>query len=132
MSVECSSILSAKDAIATHIRWKITLQFAIERREPLSANATRAIEHPDECCIGRWLLSPRTLGIRRRPEYLALVARHGEFHREMIQIARLIAREDYPAAERALGPGGGFQKASVAIANAITAVDRVQAIVLAD
>jgi methyl-accepting chemotaxis protein len=131
MSAQCTPLLNAKEAIAIHVRWRIALQMAIATREPLSASAVSAIDHPDDCCIGRWLLSSHTFAIRRRPEYLALVARHIEFHREMAHIARLIHTSDFDTATAALGPAGSFQRASRAIANAITAVDRIQTITLA-
>jgi methyl-accepting chemotaxis protein len=130
MSAQCTPLLNAKEAIAIHIRWRITLQTAIATRTPLSANANHVIEHPDECCIGRWLLSPDTLAIRRRPGYIALVQRHREFHHEMAHIARLIRHGDFHTAATALGPAGSFQKASRAIAGAITAIDRIHSIAL--
>jgi methyl-accepting chemotaxis protein len=131
MSAQCTSLLNAKEAIAIHVRWRITLLMAVTTREPLSANATRIIDHPDECCIGRWLLSSQTFAIRRRPEYLALVARHIEFHREMAHIASLIQAAEFDAAAAALGPAGSFQRASHAIAGAISAIDRIQRIAFA-
>ncbi len=131
MPAQCTPLLTAKEAIAIHVRWRITLQTAVATRQPLSVNAIRVIEQPDECCIGRWLLSSHTFAIRRRPEYLALVARHVEFHREMAHLARLIDGGDFEAAERALAAGGSFQKASRAIAGAISAIDRIQTVSLA-
>ncbi|MGD0796377.1 MAG: hypothetical protein ABR910_01525 [Acidobacteriaceae bacterium] len=126
MSIRCgagNAVLSAKDAIAMHMRWRITLQLAIARREPLSPAAVRAIKEPNECCIGVWLLSSRTRAVRHTPQYLALVARHLEFHREMLEIATQIANRNFAAANRALDPGNGFQRASLALATALTAFD---------
>jgi hypothetical protein len=133
MTTRCraeDAVLTVKDAIAKHIRWKITLQLAITRLEPLSPGAIRAIEQPNECCIGAWLLSPYTLAIRRKPQYLAVVTHHTAFHREMLQIAFRIGNRDFAAASRHLDPHGSFHRASLALAGALTALDLVQKIKL--
>jgi hypothetical protein len=124
-------IVTAKDAIARHMQWKITLQLAIALNEPLSPNAIHAIEHSEQCPIGRWLASQHTLGLRNTPEYRDLVARHEEIHRVLAQIAALINSRKYGAARRAIDLNSNFRKASQAMANAITALDRIQPIAIA-
>jgi methyl-accepting chemotaxis protein len=124
-------IVTAKDAIAHHMRWRITLQLAVTMREPLSPGATRAIQHLEVCSIGKWLVSRHTLNVRNTPEYRDLVARHEEFHRVMTQIAFAINHGDYEAAGQALAPGSSFRKASQAISSAIMALDRIQSIAIA-
>ncbi len=124
-------IVTAKDAIAHHMRWRIALQLAVTIREPLSPGATRAIQHLEVCSIGKWLVSRHTLNVRNTQQYRDLVARHEEFHRVMTQIAFAINHGDYEAAGRALAPGSSFRKASQAISSAIMALDRVQAIAIA-
>jgi hypothetical protein len=123
-------VLTAMDAISRHVRWTITLQLAIQMREPLAPHVVRAIRYPDECSIGKWLLSPLTLKIRRTPEYRDLVARHEDFHAVMAEIAALIGSGDFAAAARGLAPNGRFRKAAQAVAHAISAVDRIQTIAL--
>src|SRR5271156_131784 len=115
-------IVTARDAIASHVRWKITLLMATRMREPLSERATRSIHHPDECSIRQWLLSGHTLHLRRTPEYRTVLDRHAEFHREMQAIATLINAGDFAPAERLLKTPGSFEKASLAVANAIMAL----------
>lgn len=124
-------IVTAKEAIAHHMRWRITLQLAVTLREPLSPGATRAIQHLEECSIGKWLVSRHTLDVRNTPQYRNLVARHEEFHRVMTQIAFSINHGEYEAAGQALAPGSSFRKASQAISGAIMALDRVQTIAIA-
>ena len=124
-------IVTAKDAIAHHMRWRITLQLAVTMREPLSPGATRAIEHQEECSIGKWLVSRHTLDVRNTPQYRDLVARHEEFHRVMTEIAFAINHGDYEAAGQALAPGSSFRKAAQAISSAIMALDRIQSIAIA-
>ena len=105
-------IVSAKEAISRHMQWKITLQVAIALHEQLSPSALRAIQHSEECPIGRWIISQHTLSIRGTPEYRDLVTRHEEFHRELAQIATLINNGKYGAARRALDPNSSFRKAA--------------------
>jgi hypothetical protein len=100
-------------------------------REPLSPRANRAIQHLEECSIGKWLVSQHTLSIRGIPEYRDLVARHEEFHRVMTAIAFYINHGDYEAAGRALAPGSSFRSAAQAISSAMMALDRIQAIAIA-
>ena len=99
--------------------------------EPLSPNAIRAIQHSEECPIGRWLVSQHTSGLRNTPEYRDLVAGHEEFHREVAQIAAMINHGKYSAARRALDPNSSFRQASQAMASAIMALDRIQSIAIA-
>jgi hypothetical protein len=124
-------IVTAKDAIAHHMRWRIALQLAVTMREPLSPSATSAIQHLEECSIGKWLVSQHTFSVRNTPEYRDLVARHEEFHRVMTKIAFAINHGDYEAAGHALAPDSSFRKASQAISSAIMALDRVQQIAIA-
>jgi hypothetical protein len=119
-------ITTARDAIASHVRWKITLVMAARMREPLSDRATHSIAHPDECSIRQWLVSTHTLPIRHTPEYRCVLDRHLEFHRAMQAVARLINSGEYAAAERLLNAPAGFLHASTAVANAIMALGRIQ------
>ena len=124
-------IATAQDAISRLMQWKITLQLAIAMHEPLSPSAIRAIEHSEECPGGRWIVSQHTSGLRNTPEYRDLVAGHEEFHREVAQIAAMINHGKYSAARRAIDPNSSFRRASQAMANAITALDRIQPIAIA-
>jgi hypothetical protein len=117
-------ILDARDAILRHIRWRITLQLAIRMREPLSANAIQAIEHPEQCSVGQWIGSIETPLVRRLPEFRGLVECHLEFHRAMLEIAEFINRGEFICAERALEPDSRFRAAAQAISSAITKIDR--------
>jgi hypothetical protein len=124
-------ILTPRDAIASHVRWKITLLTAARMREPLSDRATHSVQHPNECDIRRWLLSQYTLHLRQTPEYLAVLHWHQEFHREMQAIARLINAGEFASAEDRLNHSESFQTASNSLANAIMALDRIAPIGLA-
>jgi hypothetical protein len=118
-------IETAPDAIASHVRWKITLLMATKMREPLSARATNSIQRPEECSIRKWLLSDHTLHLRGTPEYQAALDQHLAFHGQMLRIADLINSGDYVQAERLLNSPEHFQNPSIALANAIMALDRI-------
>jgi len=115
-------ILTPRDAIASHVRWKIALLLAARMREPLSPGATRSIEHPEECSIGKWLASSQTLHQRGTPEYRSVVGLHNAFHVQMLHIAKLLAAGQFDQAEAVLNAPEPFQSASNALANAIMAM----------
>jgi hypothetical protein len=118
------TIVTPQDAIASHVRWKITLLLATTVHEPLTERATRSIHHPEECSIGKWLLSRQMLQLRGTPEYRAALDLHVAFHRQMSRIANLIQAGDFSEAERQLNAPEPFQSASNALANAIMALGR--------
>lgn len=118
------TIENAPDAIASHVRWKITLLLAARMREPLSERATRSIQHPEEDAIRKWLISEHTLHLRGTPEYQSALDLHAAFHQQMLAIATLINAGDYEEAERLINAAEPFQSASTALANAIMALDR--------
>jgi hypothetical protein len=121
------TVENAPDAIASHVRWKIALLLAARMREPLSARAIRALQHPEECSIRKWLDSERTLHLRGTPEYQAALDLHAAFHGQMLAIANLINAGDFEEAERLLNAPEHFEKPSIALANAIMALDRTPA-----
>lgn len=119
------TILTTHDAIASQVRWKITLLLAAKMREPLSARAQQSIEHPEQCSIGKWLLSKHTAHLRGTKEYVAVLGGHEAFHRQMLSIANLINSGNFDEAERLLNSPEPFLSVSNTLANAIMALDRV-------
>lgn len=120
-------IQSARDAIASHIRWKITLLTAARMRETLSERATQSIQQPNECSIRRWLQSEEMLVLRGEREYTVALEKHLEFHRTMQTIAMLLNSGQYVLAELRLSDQAGeFERTSLALANALMALDRAQ------
>jgi hypothetical protein len=124
-------ILTPRDAIASHVRWKTTLLSAARMHEHLSEHATHSVQSPNQCAIRRWLLSQYTLHLRQTPEYLAVLHWHQQFHREMLAIATLINAGQFDAAETLLNHSKSFQNASNSLASAILALDRIAPISLA-
>ena len=119
------AVLTAKDAIRRHMRWRMTLQFAIATREALSPEHLEQIRHFRLCAIGRWLDSPATFSIRNSREYADLVRRHVRFHEEMEVIAELLESGRFEDAGEAMRLSRAFDLASEALAAAIMACDRV-------
>jgi hypothetical protein len=117
-------ILTPHDAIASHVRWKITLMLAVRMREPLSDRAQHSIRYPEQCSIGKWLLSEHTLHLRHTKGYLAVLDEHEGFHRQMLCILNLINSGDFDEAECLLNSRGPFLSSSNSFANAIMALDR--------
>jgi hypothetical protein len=119
------TVETAPDAIASLVRWKITLLLAARMHEPLSERAMRSIQYPEECSIGKWLLSEHTKHLRGRPEYQATHDLHAAIHHQMLAIAKLINSGEYEKAEGLLNAADPFQSASTALANAFMALDRI-------
>ena len=93
---------NARDAIASHLRWKITLLLAASMREPLSERATRSIHHPEDCTF-RSGCSPGTPCTSAPPPSTRRVYDlHLAFHAVMRRIADLINAGDFPQAESLL------------------------------
>jgi hypothetical protein len=122
-SYTAKPVLTPRDAIASHVRWKITLQLAMHLREPLSERATRSITHIEECSINKWLLSEHTRDVRSTAEYRAVVQLHIAFHDQMLQIANLLQAADFDEVERRVNHPGPFLDASNAFANAIMSLE---------
>jgi hypothetical protein len=118
------TIVTAQDAIASHVRWKVTLLLAVRMREPLSERATVSIHRPHECSIHRWLLSKHTLGLRGTPEYRNALDLHLAFHVLMQRVALLLNTGEFEQAGRLLNSPENFQNVSNAFANALMALDR--------
>jgi hypothetical protein len=118
------TIVTAQDAIASHVRWKATLLLAVRMREGLSERATVSINRPYECSIHKWLISKHTLGLRGTPEYRNALNLHLAFHVQMQRIALLLNTGDFEQAGRLLNSPATFQSASNAFANALMALDR--------
>jgi hypothetical protein len=118
------TVLNPRDAIASHVRWKIALLLAARMREPLSERATHSVAHPEECSVYKWLRSTHTEHLRGSQEYRTVLALHSAFHTQMLQIANLLQAGHFEQAERSINTPGPFYDASNSLANAIMALDQ--------
>ncbi len=123
-----AEMLTAKDLIARHVRWKLTLQFVIASRDRLTEMQLDQILHAERCPIGQWLESAAPPGLRACPEYTAVVRNHVDFHRQMARIANLIEVEDFDAAFMGIQADSIFMQSSYRLALSITALDRIERI----
>ncbi len=123
--MQATQILNAKEAIAKHVNWRLVLQFAIAMEEQLAPEQITAIQYHRECAIGRWLDSPVNFNMRQHPAFRDVVTRHIRFHQEMVSVSQLIAEERFSEAAACLKPDSTFSQVGLALAQAITAFDRV-------
>jgi hypothetical protein len=118
------TVVTPRDAIASHVRWKIALLLAVEMHESLSERATRSLTHPEDCSIHKWLQSTHTEHLRESQEYRTVLALHSAFHAQMLQVANMLQAGQFEQAEHCLNKPGPFQDVSNSLANAIMALER--------
>lgn len=95
-------------ALASHAMWKHLLASAlVTGRTPRPLGEVR---RDDACDFGAWLLG--TEGLRESPAFEQVRALHARFHLEAARTLGLALEGQREAAERSLGPGGGFEQAS--------------------
>lgn len=123
-----AELLSAKDLIARHEEWKLTLWAAAFSRTPLSVEQIQQIVYPDRCPIGRWLDSPASAALRKHQTYKDVVQNHQDFHQEMMEVASLLTRRDFPAAVRAIQNGSSFAECGRRLAASILALNQLEKI----
>ena len=116
-------LLDAKAAVARHMRWRMTLRFAVATREPLPADQSDEIVNYKTCAIGRWLDDPSAARAYDAADWRDLTQKHIAFHTEMAKIAAMLSRSDFAAADAAMDLSSPFQAASNALAMAITTLD---------
>ena len=121
-------VLDAKAAIARHMRWRMTLRFAVATREPLSPEESKEIVNYRTCAIGRWLDDPSAAKAYDAAEWQDLSRKHIAFHAEMAKIAAMLSRGEFEAAEAAMDLSSPFQAASNTLAMAITNLDHRKAL----
>ncbi len=122
---ETDEMLSAKDLIARHERWKLTLWAAVFTRKALTVEQVDQIVHQERCPIGRWLNAQAGTELGRRGEYEEVVQDHAQFHGEMMEIAMLLARKDYAGAAQGIQEGSSFALSGKRLAQAILELNRV-------
>jgi hypothetical protein len=125
---QSAELLDAKDLIACHEQWKLTLWAAAFSHKPLTLEQVEQIVHADRCAIGRWLEAADEPDLRASEEFRLVVENHNEFHGEMMQVAALLARKNYSAAARAIGEQSSFAETGRQLAASIFALNRIKRI----
>jgi hypothetical protein len=118
-------VLSARELVARHEEWKLTLWAAIFSRSALTEEQLTQIVHADQCPIGRWLLSEASAHLAHCDEYKAVVEEHKNFHAEMLEVASLISAKDFRAAGKAIGDSSSFMQCSRRLSRAMMGLNRV-------
>jgi methyl-accepting chemotaxis protein len=108
-------------AIQAHRQWKVKLRQAIAKHERLDADT---ICRDDACPLGRWLHGPGGARWGGKPSFVELVDRHAGFHRAAGAVARQINAGDYERAERLIGAGSDFARASTEVTTLLTRAKR--------
>ena len=122
---DSEELLSAKDLIARHEKWKLTLWAAVFTRKPLTVDQIDQIVHEDHCAIGRWLVAQAGTPLGACAEYEEVIQNHREFHLEMMQVAMLLARKEYGAAASAIQEGASFSLTGRRLAQSLLTLNRV-------
>jgi hypothetical protein len=111
-------------AHAAHSAWKGRLRQAIENQETLD---TACIGRDDCCELGKWLHGEGRGRFGHLPEFVALLERHKEFHREAGFVADMINQKQYSSAVAQIGGMTYFATTSTATGLAIRALEKVTA-----
>jgi len=114
--------MNLDSAIKAHAQWKMKFRSAITAKETMDA-ATIA---KDDCCeIGKWLHGEGRAACGAKPEFVALIERHREFHREAGKVAAAINARQFDLATRMIDGATPFANASSTVGVVILALKRV-------
>ncbi|MDD0838090.1 methyl-accepting chemotaxis protein [Curvibacter sp. HBC61] len=113
--------LNVDSAIEAHRQWKVKLRAAIEQRSQLDA---QTISCDDRCPLGQWLHGRGGQRFGGKPSFVALLEEHKGFHLAAGDVARRINAGALDDAQRMLGAGSAFAKASNAVTTALSRIKR--------
>jgi len=108
-------------AIEAHRQWKVKLRKAIADRENLDADT---ICRDDQCPLGKWIHGSGGVQWGTRPNFVALLDKHAEFHQTAAGVARQINAGQYAQAEQLIGAGSRFAQVSTEVATILTHAKR--------
>jgi methyl-accepting chemotaxis protein len=111
--------MNLDEAIERHTAWKVVFRTALEKRETLDADGIR---RDNGCALGKWLHGAGRQAYGRRVSYAELLTAHESFHRHAGKVADAINAKNYEAAEQMLGVWSEYMDASVAVVDAIEAL----------
>ncbi len=104
-------------AIEAHRNWKVTLRKAIAHRERLDAET---ICRDDRCALGQWIHGTGGERFGSRKLFTDLLSRHASFHIAAGEAAQRINAGSYEDAERLIGSGSNFARASTEVTTLLT------------
>lgn len=109
-----------KGWILAHRRWRQRLEDYVEGRSGEEL-VVAEVARDDRCTLGRWIGENRA-ALSSDPEFLGLIERHAEFHREAAAVLAAAQNGDRDAARRMLRPGSTYVEASGRVILAIQSV----------
>ena len=113
--------LNVDSAIEAHRQWKVKLRAAIDQQTQLDAET---LSCDDRCTLGQWIYGPGGQTFGNRPGFLALLEDHKSFHKAAGDVARRINSGSLDDAQRMLGAGSVFARASNAVIMRLTRIKR--------
>jgi hypothetical protein len=101
--------INLENAIKAHADWRTVLRSAANKSEQIDAETIGR----DNCCeLGKWLHGAGNSKFGGRPNFVALISGHREFHMEAGKVARAINQGAGSQAEKMLSSGTPFARAS--------------------
>jgi methyl-accepting chemotaxis protein len=101
--------ISLDNAIKTHAEWRTKLRSAASKHEQLDVGTIAR----DDCCeLGKWLHGAGGSKFGGQPTFVSLIEGHKDFHVEAGKVAHVINQGDGSLAEKMLGSGTPFARAS--------------------
>lgn len=105
--------MNVDEAIAEHAEWKSKFRAAIVKQDKLD---TASIGRDDRCSAGKWLHGEGKERFFAKYEFTKTLENHRVFHVEASKVAQLLNARRYDEAEKAIGMGTSYDRASKAVA----------------
>lgn len=108
-------------ALGAHGMWKARLRSAIDSgQSDLSVAGTRV---DDRCDFGKWLYGDGRKGFASPQDWETIRGLHADFHVQAARVLELALSGHRAEAEKAMGIGGSFSRASSALVTALTRLE---------
>lgn len=103
-------------AIQKHTEWRMKFRKAMQSKETMDAGAISK----DNCCdLGKWLYGDGAKECGSCSTFQPLITAHKNFHVEAGKVAAAINAKKFAEAEKMIGPGSDYLKASTVTGGAI-------------
>jgi hypothetical protein len=108
--------------IDAHRQWKVKLRQAIEDRATVDV---ATLSRDDLCALGKWAHGEGGQCHAGKPGFVALLARHAEFHRAAGEVGTLVNQRRYRDAELALTSGTAFARGTSEVVLCLSSAKRL-------
>lgn len=106
------------NAVGAHGAWKMHLKIAIDSGK--SDFEAASVQQDKQCPFGQWLYSCPP-AVKALPDYEKVRQIHARFHKEAANALLLALSRNKGEAQKAIGPGGSFTRASSELTGALMA-----------